>query len=60
MHKVSHGMSRSHSRDVIYNNISVGVASKLYLFPEMEADCSRTFFVSFKQGGRRTETKLWV
>lgn len=33
-------MSRSRSRDVIYNNIPVGVASELYLFPEMEADCS--------------------
>lgn len=38
----------SRGRDVIYNNIPVGVASELYLFPEMEADCSRTFFVSFK------------
>lgn len=27
-----------------YDNISVGVTGKLYLFPEMKADCSRTFF----------------
>lgn len=28
----------SRDRDVIYNNIPVGVAGELYLFPEMETN----------------------
>lgn len=41
----------SRKREVIYKIIPVGVVRELYLFPEMETDCFRTFFVRF--------TKVW-
>lgn len=45
MEIVSVLVRRSSRSSVIYKIIPVGGTYELYLFPEMEADCSRSFFV---------------